>query len=114
VARNYTDLYGLSGNAGQRFAARGDSAAPTRAASCRYLSAVVAPVEMSPFQRLSPRELQVLRLVLEGGTSKEIARLVGVLPSTVDTYRSRIMRKLEVTDVPSLVRLAIRNGLIEP
>jgi len=32
----------------------------------------------------------------------------------VDTYRSRIMRKLEVTDVPSLVRLAIRNGLIEP
>ena len=62
---------------------------------------------------LSPREREVLVLVVEGRTSKEIARLLGVLPSTVDTYRSRLMAKLEVRDVPALVRLAIRHGLID-
>jgi DNA-binding NarL/FixJ family response regulator len=51
--------------------------------------------------------------VVEGRTSKEIARLLGVLPTTVDTYRSRLMTKLEVRDVPALVRLAIRHGLID-
>lgn len=67
----------------------------------------------SPLDQLSPREIQVLKLVVEGRTSKAIARLLGVLPSTVDTYRSRLMAKLEVNDVPALVRLAIRHGLIE-
>jgi two-component system invasion response regulator UvrY len=66
----------------------------------------------SPLERLSPREIQVLKLVVEGRTSKEIARALGVLPTTIDTYRSRIMAKLEVGDVPALVRLAIRSGLI--
>ncbi|HEX9435518.1 MAG TPA: LuxR C-terminal-related transcriptional regulator [Burkholderiales bacterium] len=66
----------------------------------------------SPLERLSSREIQVLKLVVEGRTSKEIARLLGVLPTTVDTYRSRLMTKLQVRDVPALVRLAIRHGLI--
>jgi two-component system invasion response regulator UvrY len=68
---------------------------------------------MSPLKRLSAREIQVLKMVAEGRTSKEIARVLGVLPSTIDTYRSRLMTKLEVNDVPALVRLAIRAGLIE-
>ena len=63
---------------------------------------------------LSPRERQVLKLVVEGRTSKEIAAIVGVKPSSIDTYRSRVMAKLEINDVPSLVRLAIRHGLIKP
>jgi RNA polymerase sigma factor (sigma-70 family) len=63
---------------------------------------------------LSPRERQVLKLVVEGKTSKEIAALVGVQPGTVDTYRSRIMAKLEIRDIPNLVRFAIRHGLIKP
>ena len=63
---------------------------------------------------LSDRERQVLILVVEGRTSKEIARIVGVKPASVDTYRSRIMTKLEVADLPSLVRFAIRHGLIKP
>ena len=62
---------------------------------------------------LSPRERQVLKLVVEGKTSKEIAAIVGVKPSSIDTYRSRIMAKLEVGDLPSLVRFAIRNGVIK-
>lgn len=63
---------------------------------------------------LSAREREVLVLVVEGRTSKEIARIVGVKPTTIDTYRSRIMAKLEISDVPSLVRFAIRHGLIKP
>lgn len=63
---------------------------------------------------LSPRERQVFRLVVEGRTSKEIAGVVGVKSTSIDTYRSRIMAKLEITDVPSLVRFAIRHGLIKP
>ena len=62
---------------------------------------------------LSPRERQVLKLVVDGKTSKEIAAIVGVKPSSVDTYRSRIMAKLEVGDLPSLVRFAIRHGVIK-
>jgi len=65
------------------------------------------------FDGLSPRERQVLKFVVEGRTSKEIAAIVGVKPSSIDTYRSRMMTKLEISDVPSLVRLAIRHGLIK-
>jgi DNA-binding NarL/FixJ family response regulator len=94
-------------------AADGDRRAPARAASWTDLSAVLSPTPLSPLKRLSAREIQVLKFVVEGKTSKEIARLIGVLPTTVDTYRSRVMEKLEVGDVPALVRLAIRHGLIE-
>jgi len=65
-------------------------------------------------RKLSERERQVLILVVEGRTSKEIAKIVGVKPASVDTYRSRIMAKLEIGDLPSLVRFAIRQGLIKP
>ena len=67
----------------------------------------------SAFDGLSPRERQVLKLVVEGRTSKEIAAIVGVKPSSIDTYRSRLMSKLEINDIPSLVRLAIRHGLVK-
>ena len=62
---------------------------------------------------LSARERQVLKLVVDGKTSKEIAGIVGVKPSSIDTYRSRIMAKLEIGDVPNLVRFAIRQGVIK-
>ena len=65
----------------------------------------------SPLQLLTAREIQVLKLVVEGATSKEIALAIGVLPTTIDTYRSRIMAKLEAHDVATLVRIAIRHGL---
>jgi len=67
----------------------------------------------TPLDALSPRELEVFRLVVEGRTSKEIAGVMGVKPGTVDTYRSRIMEKLEISDIANLVRLAIRYGLIK-
>ncbi len=67
-----------------------------------------------PLSQLSPRERQVLQLVVEGRTSKEIAAVFGIRPSSVHTYRSRIMTKLDINDIASLVRLAIRLGLIRP
>ena len=67
-----------------------------------------------PLSRLSSREQQILKLVVEGRTSKEIAALLGVKPASVYTYRSRMMAKLEINDLASLVRLAIRHGLIRP
>ena len=92
---------------------RGATAPSRRTRHAGRLSAVLDLDAVSPLKRLSAREIQVLKLVVEGRTSKEIARVLGVLPSTVDTYRSRLMRKLAVDDVPTLVRLAIRHGLIE-
>ncbi len=70
--------------------------------------------KLAPLERLSPREREVLKLVVEGRTSKQIAAVVGVKPGTVDTYRSRLMAKLEIGDIASLVRFAIRYGLIKP
>jgi RNA polymerase sigma factor (sigma-70 family) len=68
----------------------------------------------SPITELSPRQRQVLRLVLDGQTSREIAAVLGVKPSSIHTYRSRIMAKLKVSDIASLVRFAIRRGVIKP
>ena len=70
--------------------------------------------EAAALERLSRREHEVLVLVVQGRTSKEVARIVGVQPSTIDTYRSRIMTKLDLTNVCALVRFAIRQGLLKP
>lgn len=63
---------------------------------------------------LSARERQVVELVVRGKSSAEIAALLHLSPKTVETYRSRLMTKLGLTDVPALVRFAIRAGLITP
>jgi DNA-binding NarL/FixJ family response regulator len=67
----------------------------------------------TPRQPLSGREQQVLRLVVSGYSSLKIAKLLSLSPKTVDTYRSRLMIKLDVSDLPALVRLAIREGVID-
>ena len=64
-----------------------------------------------PLQRLSPREREVLDLVIAGHTSKEIAARLCISATSVDTYRSRLMLKLDIKDVPGLVRFAIRRGI---
>jgi DNA-binding NarL/FixJ family response regulator len=65
-----------------------------------------------PLQSLSPRERQVLQLTAEGRSNAEIAGLLFLSPKTVETYRSRIMQKLNLQDVPALVKFAIQHGLI--
>lgn len=71
----------------------------------------VSDTEASPLERLSRRERQVLELVIAGRTSKEIAGALNIAPASVDTYRSRIMLKLAIDDLPALVRFAIQHGI---
>lgn len=65
---------------------------------------------------LSIRELETLQMVVEGKSSIEIAEFLGLSRKTVETYRSRIMDKLCIHDIPNLVKFAISNGLttVEP
>ncbi len=63
---------------------------------------------------LSGREQQVLQLIGEGKATKEIASVLGISPKTAESHRGRLMRKLDMDDTASLVRYAIRQGLIEP
>jgi DNA-binding NarL/FixJ family response regulator len=65
-----------------------------------------------PTDPLTAREREVLQLVAEGRSSKEIAETLSLSTKTVDSYRSRIMQKLEIHDVAGLVRYALRQGLI--
>ena len=65
----------------------------------------------SPIDSLSVRERQVLQLVVEGHSSTQIAAIVSLSPKSVDTYRSRLMKKLGVADVTALVKFAIQHGL---
>jgi DNA-binding NarL/FixJ family response regulator len=64
-----------------------------------------------PLARLSPREREVLQLVAEGKSSAEIADALSLSLKTVETYRSRMMQKLDIGDMPGLVRFAIQHGL---
>jgi DNA-binding NarL/FixJ family response regulator len=66
-----------------------------------------------PADPLTSRERQVLQLVAEGNTTKEIAQVLGMSTKTAETHRSRIMEKLAIHDTAGLVRYAIRHGLIE-
>jgi DNA-binding NarL/FixJ family response regulator len=87
----------------------------------RYLSEKLSPRALDdyirergpdhPIERLSRRELQVLKLIVEGHTSSQVAALLGLSPKSIDTYRSRMMNKLEINDLASLVKFAIRHGV---
>ena len=66
----------------------------------------------SPLARLSPREGEILQLVVEGKSSAEIADILSLSSKTVETYRSRLMQKLDIGDLPSLVKFAIKHGLV--
>ena len=61
---------------------------------------------------LSPREEEVLRLLAEGLTSKEMATKLDVALSTVETYRKQLMSKLSLHSIAALTRFAVRTGLV--
>jgi two-component system, NarL family, response regulator NreC len=63
---------------------------------------------------ISARERQVIQLIGEGKSTKEIAAVMGISIKTVESHRVRIMRKLDIHEVASLVRYAIRSGLVQP
>ena len=82
------------------------------------ISAAVVEAVRSPRsvveEPLTAREREVLQLIAEGKTTKEIAVLLGVSVKTADAHRTRLMQKLDLHDIASLTRYAIRQGIIQP
>jgi DNA-binding NarL/FixJ family response regulator len=86
----------------------------------RYLSPRVAEIVaqgvsdrsgVSPLNSLSQREREILKLVADGYSSAKIGTMLHLSPKTVDTYRSRMMQKLHVSDLAGVIKLAIQHGL---
>lgn len=71
------------------------------------------PETVDPYGPLTPREREVFHLVIEGKTTKELARELGISVKTADNHRSRLMDKLNVHNTAELVRYAARRGLID-
>ena len=68
----------------------------------------------SPGGRLSPREREIVQMLAEGRSNKEIASDLGISVNTVETHRSNVMQKMGFRSITELVRYAVRNRLIEP
>ncbi len=66
-----------------------------------------------PLAKLSMRQREILQLIAEGHTTKDIAQRLNLSIKTVETHRAQLMDRLDIHDVPGLVRLAIRTGLIQ-
>jgi DNA-binding CsgD family transcriptional regulator len=63
--------------------------------------------------RLTTREREIVQLVSEGKSTKEVATLLGISVKTAETHRANIMRKLQVHSVTDLVRYAVRNEIVQ-
>lgn len=82
-----------------------------------YYSPLIAqrlldPPKPAAEQPLTPRQVQILTLLAQGRSSRQIADDLGLSSKTVDVHRGRIMTRLELNDVASLARYALRNGLL--
>lgn len=65
-----------------------------------------------PLAHLTGRQREILQLIAEGGSTKEIARKLNVSVKTVETHRAQLMERLDIHDVAGLVRFAVRHGLV--
>src|SRR3984893_624657 len=75
-----------------------------------YLQRVGGPI--SPLEQLTPRQREILQLVAEGKSTKEIAYDLDIGIKTVESHRLQLMDRLNIHDVPGLVRYAVRSGLV--
>lgn len=99
------------------------SAVRTVAAGGRYLGEGVdtgamepgngglAPADDPSIECLTPKEREIVRLLVNGSSNAETAAKLGLSPRTVETYRARLMDKLQLDDLPALVKYAIRHGM---
>jgi two-component system response regulator NreC len=87
-----------------------------------YLSPGVSAAVMEAYRSksergkdpLTLRERQVLQLIAEGKSTKEIASLLGISAKTAESHRTRLMQKLDIHETASLVRYAVRRGIVPP
>ena len=87
-----------------------------------YLSPGVSSAVMEAYQSkseksknpLTSRERQVLQLVAEGKSTKDVASLLGISVKTAESHRSRLMQKLDIHETASLVLYAVRHGIVQP
>lgn len=70
------------------------------------------PAVLNPLERLTRRQREILQLVAEGNTTKEIANKLDISSKTVEMHRAQLMERLGIYDIPGLVRYAIRMGII--
>ena len=80
----------------------------------RYLERDEEALPVSPLDLLTPRQREVLQLVAEGNTTKQIADKLDLSAKTVESHRAAIMDRLGIRDVTGLVRFAVRTGLVSP
>jgi DNA-binding NarL/FixJ family response regulator len=79
-----------------------------------YLKTVKKPVDTEPSaSRLTPRQRDVLKLLAEGKSTREVAAVLGMSIKTAETHRSALMRRLNCHSISDLVRYAVRNKIIE-
>ena len=71
------------------------------------------PAEASPFDRLTARQREFLQRLAEGQSTKEIAHHLNISVKTAEFHRAELMKRLDIHDVPGLVRYAIRHGLVQ-
>jgi two-component system, NarL family, response regulator NreC len=67
-----------------------------------------------PADPLSARERQVLQLIAEGKSTKDVASLLGISVKTAESHRTRLMQKLDIHEIATLVRYAVRRGIVQP
>ena len=67
-----------------------------------------------PHSRLTAREVEIVRLLAEGKSNKEVASVLGITVRTVETHRANIMHKLDLHSIGNLVRYAIRSKIVQP
>ena len=98
-----------------RAAARGEKFLSS-AISAHVVAACLGRIdrEETSLERLAPRQREVLQLIAEGRTTKEIASKLHITPKTAEAYRGELMTALDIHDVASLTRYAIRTGLVLP
>ena len=74
---------------------------------------LLQPSEPTAAEQLTERQIEILSYIAQGRSSKEIAFKLGLSSKTVDVHRARIMQRLELNDIASITRYAVRNGLVK-
>ena len=97
-----------------RAALRGEPFVTPRAADALLRGYLQRPDEVGPADPLTPRESEVVKLIAEGYTSREIGELLVISEKTVERHRANVLEKLGLRDRVALTRYAVRRGLVEP